>query len=730
MTMQLPLPLTREFVLIGGGHSHALLLRMWGMKPLPGVRLTVINPDARAAYSGMLPGFIAGHYQRHELELDLVRLARFAGARVVLGRVSGIDRAQKRILVPGRLPIAYDIASIDIGITSAMPGLDGFVDHATPAKPLETFANSWDSFREQVHNGRASADAVVIGGGVAGVEIAMAMAHALRRDGCAAPNIGLVDRAEVLAEMRSKTRDHLLKHLKAQGVKLREMVEVLRIEHDRVCLEGGDEIPSAFTLGAAGARPWGWLKETGLTLVDGFIEVGETLQSSNDPDIFACGDCAHMHLTPRPKAGVFAVRQAPVLYHNLVAALTGAELRSFRPQRDYLKLISLGGKSALADKSGVRLEGALLWKWKDQIDQKFMTKLKRLPAMAAVPLPDPVADGVAEALAAGKPMCGGCGAKVGSDVLAGVLAALPSVSRADVLSRAGDDAAVLLTGGQHQVFTTDHLRAFSNDPYVMARIAATHALGDIWAMGASPQAALASITLPRMSDTLQQQWLAEIMAGAGEVFSAAGAEIVGGHTSIGAELCIGFSLTGLCEKSAITVSGAQPGDRLILTKPLGSGVILAAEMALSARGHWVAEALASMARPQGEAARILSYANAMTDVTGFGLAGHLMAICTGSGLSATLHLDQLPLFEGAALLAGQGVQSTLYPKNRAALIGRCDVRPGARGDLLFDPQTAGGLLAAVPSADSAALVRALTEAGIDAVEIGELHPGAPFITAQ
>ena len=143
----LPLPLTHEVALIGGGHAHALLLRNWGMAPVAGARLTLINPTPTASYTGMLPGFVAGHYTRDELEIDLVRLARFAGARMIFGRVTGIDRDTRQIQIEGRAPISYDLASFDIGITSDMPDLPGFTDHGTPAKPLGLFANRWTRLR-------------------------------------------------------------------------------------------------------------------------------------------------------------------------------------------------------------------------------------------------------------------------------------------------------------------------------------------------------------------------------------------------------------------------------------------------------------------------------------------------------------------------------------------------------------------------------------------------------
>ena len=155
-----PLPLTRDLVLIGGGHTHALVLRMWGMKPLAGARLTLVNPGPSAPYSGMLPGYVAGHYEREDLDIDLVRLARFAGARIVLAPAEGIDRTRREVLVPGRPPIAYDVCSIDIGITSDMPDLPGFAEHAVPAKPLGGFAQAWSAYRD----GTGTAEVTVIGG--------------------------------------------------------------------------------------------------------------------------------------------------------------------------------------------------------------------------------------------------------------------------------------------------------------------------------------------------------------------------------------------------------------------------------------------------------------------------------------------------------------------------------------------------------------------------------------
>ena len=708
--MKTTIPYTRDLVLVGGGHTHALVLRSWGMNPLAGVRLTVINPGPTAPYSGMLPGFVAGHYTREELDIDLVRLARFAGARLIAGKAVAIDPVAKTITVPDRPQIAYDVAAIDVGITSEMPKLAGFAAHGIPAKPLGVFASRWDLYR----NTATVPKVAVIGGGVAGAELAMAMAYALRDK---SPNVSLIDRGEVLDGFDAPARNRLLAALEELNVTLVEHADVVEVLPDAVRLSDGSLVASDFTTGAAGARPHDWIAEIGLELHDGFLTVGATLQTS-DPDVFAVGDCAHLSHDPRPKAGVFAVREAPFLFDNLRAQLSGGRMRRFKPQKDYLKLISLGGKTALAEKFGTARRGSLLWKWKDHIDRKFMTQFDALAPMDQQ-LPVSVASGVKEALG-DAPMCGGCGAKVGRGALQTALADLPKTDRNDIAALPGDDAAGLKTGNAVQAFTTDHLSAVTDDPVLMAKIATVHALGDIWAMGADPQAAVLSLTVPRMTTELQQRTVREITQTVAEALNAAGAALVGGHTTMGDAMTIGLSITGLCQNVPITLAGAKAGDAVVLTKPIGSGTILAAEMRRIARGEDVLACYQRMIQPQDKAADLLQDAHAMTDVTGFGLAGHLAGICDASGVGATLRLEDVPLMQGALDLAEAGVRSTLYPDNRND--ARITAPDTPRAALMFDPQTGGGLLAALPR-DQAEVLAASSDIWV----IGEITDGSGVI---
>jgi selenide,water dikinase len=275
-----------------------------------------------------------------------------------------------------------------------------------------------------------------------------------------------------------------------------------------------------------------------------------------------------------------------------------------------------------------------------------------------------------------------------------------------------------------QVISTDHLRGFAEDPALVARAAAVHAMGDIWAMGGRPQAALATVILPRMAARMQGAWLDEVMAAARAVFAAEGVEVVGGHSSMGAELTLGFTVTGILDRDPVTLAGARAGDALILSRGIGTGVVLAAEMRTEANGGEVAATWAQMGAAQGAASAILAtFARAMTDVTGFGLAGHLGNICAASGVGADVTLNDVPLLPGALRLSAAGVRSTLWAQNRAALAGRLEVPETALGALMFDPQTAGGLLAAVPRDRAERLVANLRGAGFDAARIGGVTDG-------
>jgi selenide,water dikinase len=412
---------------------------------------------------------------------------------------------------------------------------------------------------------------------------------------------------------------------------------------------------------------------------------------------------------------VFAVRQGPHVASNLRLALAGHEPRPVRLQRRALALIATADGCAIASRGPWFARGHWLWRLKDRIDRRFMTKYRDLPAMPVAPIP-------LDAM-----RCGGCGAKIGAQMLSEALAELQPTQRPDVvlgLAERDDAAAVTVPPGKVAVHSVDHFRAFVDDPYLFGRIAANHALGDLFAMNAEPQTALAICTLPFGPERRTVATLKDMLVGALSVFDAHGASLVGGHTSEGAELALGFAVNGLADPARLTrKSGLRPGDRLILAKPLGTGALLAANMRGKCNGRWLDGALVSMQLSSRDAARIFAAhgARATTDVTGFGLAGHLAEMLRASGVRAALDLDAIPILDGAAETMAAGIFSTLQQQNAQAVATDLHA-PGSRQAILFDPQTAGGLLAGVPEADAAACLAALREIYPQAAIIGAVLP--------
>jgi selenide,water dikinase len=289
---------------------------------------------------------------------------------------------------------------------------------------------------------------------------------------------------------------------------------------------------------------------------------------------------------------------------------------------------------------------------------------------------------------------------------------------------ARDDAAIIRWGSAATlVQTVDQFRAFISDPYLFGRIAALHALNDIHAMGAIPHHALLLATLPHGTSSKVAEALFQLLAGARATLDAEGCALVGGHSSEGETMALGLSVSGRLDQPAIGKRGGRPGDCLILTKPLGSGIVFAADMRASVNAPLVEAMLAQMTRSNASAARILrkTGARAMTDVSGFGLIGHL-AEMLGDDLGATLNPAPPPYLEGVLALARKGFASSLLPENMrlSARLRDAKAQDAAMLAILFDPQTSGGLLAAVPSEKATATIMELVESGYAASKIGAI----------
>lgn len=696
---------SRELVVLGAGHTHLHLLRMWKMHPLPGVRLTCVSNQIHAAYSGMLPGTLAGNYRGAQMQVDLVRRCAAVGARLIVAETTGLDRGAKRLLLRDRSPLPYDLLSIGIGSRPAP--VDG-LGHALSIKPMQTFIERLEQRLAEVAvsdpSVKRSLRIVVVGGGAGGVEITFCVAPLLARRFPLQPfELTLVHRGRrILTGGSPKAAELVQRQLVERAHRTLLQHEVIAIREREVVVEdafGREEtLPADVVIWAAGAVGPCLFESFDLAKdAKGFLLTNVHLQSVDDRSIFVVGDSGTCAPRPNPKAGVYAVRQGPLLWENIQHVLEGRPLGEWKPQRDFLSLLNTGDDRAILQYKGHAAHGRWCWLLKDRIDRQFMKQHQDYE-----PVEMPAAGGQHRSRESMR--CDGCGGKLSSAILSGALARLENPAGSHVrlgLDQADDVAAVDVTAGASLVATTDFFASFLDDAYIVGRVAALNALSDLWAKGAKPTAALAHAMILAGPPEPQEQLLFELLSGSLTELRAVGVPIVGGHTIEGEQTVLGFTMLG--EHPAPTTmrlkSRVQPGDFLVLTKPLGSGVLLAAHRQAKCPGAHFAAMLACMLESNRAAAEVADAfeIRAATDVTGFGLLGHLAEMLRSSSVSAEIDLAAVPLLPGAERFLLAGLESSLAPSNRAAA---GDPHPHvdrlAAYRAMFDPQTSGGLLLAVP----------------------------------
>jgi selenide,water dikinase len=371
----------RKLVLIGGGHAQLFVLESFARAPMPDVSVTLIAREVLTPYSGMLPGFIAGHYTPSQCHIDLAPLAAKAGARLIADAAEGIDRVRRRVRCHGGEEVPYDLLSIDIGATPNLGAVPGAQRLAMPLKPVSSLRERWERMLERVASGSGPRRFLMVGGGAAGVEVTLAMRHRLRAVLAAqgrdpdSLRFTIVTKGDLLGDHNASVRRRFTRVLADRNVEVIANDGAAHVEEGCVRCESGrrvgyDELVWATEAGAAA-----WLGETGLALdAGGFIVTDAFLQSVTDPRIFAAGDVAANRDHPRPKAGVFAVRQGPPLALNLRRRLQGEHPWPFAPQRAFLSLISTGDRYAIASRGRFAAEGRLVWWLKDRIDRRFMRR--------------------------------------------------------------------------------------------------------------------------------------------------------------------------------------------------------------------------------------------------------------------------------------------------------------------------------------------------------------------
>ena len=698
-------------MLAGGGHSHALVLRRWAMRPgsRPHAWITLVSRCSTALYSGMVPGLVAGLYGREACEIDLRRLADQAGVSFVEAEITGLDRAQRELRLQGRPALRFDWLSLDVGAVVAEEGdphtgeARGLPGERLAVKPLEPFLAWCDSLFET--SGSPSGQRITVeGSGAAAVEVALAL------------------KARGLSTaLRLKPEGLALGSAAANRLLLR-LIQGAAIAVSRRASDGAPGI----TICCTGSRAPGWLAAAGLP-VDGRGRVltAATLQVESHTRLFASGDCGVIAGDPRPPSGVWAVRAATVLAGNLEGALQGLPLQPWRPQRRALQLLGDGGVQG--QPRAVALWGPIalgpsgwLWRWKDRIDRRFMQRFRSPQRMAP----------------AGVMACRGCAAKLAAEPLEAALGRLARDFKAgESRPPAAVDAVVVGEAGDGQLWlqSVDGFPALVSDPWLNGRLTALHACSDLWACGASVTSVQAVVTLPLLAPSLQADLLHQTLAGVRSVLEPLGAHLLGGHTLEARDalppgsgmpcpgLGLSLSVNGAAPPRRCWPKGPlKPGLALILTRPIGTGVLFAAAMAGTARPRWLDQALAVMQQSQAPLVELLDAHGcvACTDITGFGLLGHLGEMLDDTS-TVQLRADAIPALAGALELLAAGQASSLAPANSRALTlltgpvqleGKPADRAALEG-LLIDPQTCGPLLAAVPQARAEAALEALRRAG-------------------
>ncbi len=680
-------------MLAGGGHTHALLLRRWIMRPASrpaDLAVLLVNRTSTALYSGMVPGLLAGLYPREACAIDLRDLCRRAGVGFVQAEITGLDPARRELLLQGRPPLRFHTLSLNVGCETFWQAEPSAATSAVQTvKPLEPFL----AWLERRLNDPSDPQVRIRGGGAAAVEVALA----LRSRGL---------QPELL--------------LRGDGLQLgcaaaHQAAERLLAEAG-IPIQRGVEDQAAADLACTGSRAPAWLAASGLPVQvgTGRVLTEASLMVQGCERLFASGDCAVIASDPRPPAGVWAVRAAPLLAENLrrLQAEPPLPLRRWRPQCWALQLLGDGGVQGPSAPRALAVYGPFcwgpsraLWRWKDRIDRRFMQGFAPAVAMAAGAAPM---------------ACRGCAAKLPAAPLAAALGRLSPTGEAPP----AEDAARLDVNerGELLLQSVDGFPALLDDPWLNARLTTLHACSDLWACGAQVRSLQAVVTLPEAAPAVQEEWLLQSLAGVRSVLDPLGATLLGGHTlegRDGAGLGLSLAVNGAVLPQRYWPKGPlAAGQVLLLTRPIGTGVLFAAAMAGAAKPGWLDAALAVMQQSQAPLVEILAAhgCQACTDITGFGLLGHLGEML-GPGQRVALDPDAIPALPGALELLEQGLSSSLAPANARALVALDGpialnrAATAAQQQLWIDPQTCGPLLAALPAAAAHGALKAIRAAG-------------------
>ena len=716
------IPITNDLVLIGGGHSHLSVLMKLSKKPLNGNRITLITNEIDTPYSGMIPGYIEGIYSWRDSHIDLYRLCLKLNVRFIHAEVERVSAHEKEIYFKDRPKIKFDVLSINTGIQSNNREIKGAAKYCLPVKPISKLTNN---FLNKITNFKSIA---FIGGGAGSVELALAIKKRFLNINQDIKITIITGKRGLLSTFPQKTKLTSLKTLEKFKIDIIEYKRVLEVKPKQIILSDKSMLKIDKAILSTNSMTPKWLAKSDILLTkDNYILVNKSFQT-NYKYVFASGDVIDFNNQNLKKAGVFAVRSGKPLAINIRKFILGKKLVEYKFNKNYLALIGTSKRSAIATKYNLTFNSRFFFYLKKYIDQNFIKKFSDFRIRKKFTL-DALKTDVLNIFVKHKEkitdendimQCKGCAAKVPLNALK---QALPK----DIVSTSED--AVSVPGHPELYQTVDMISSIITDPFLLGKIAANHSISDMVSVNSKITSAMMILQLPLSKTEINSRDLEQVLLGANEIFKTIDCPLIGGHTMIGKDKdpIIGFSILGQKQKKIKIVKNRRKiktKDLLILTEKIGSGLIFAGINNYLIDSYFQIDVIKQMIKGNLNFGKISNHLNilSMTDITGFGLANHLLNLIKrdNSKTGLTIYPNKIPLFEGVNECLNKDIKSSLFKSNYD--IAQKDIiykRDKSKLDnILYDPQTVGGIAFIIPQEEKYKHFKVLKENNIKFTEIG------------
>ena len=716
------IPITNDLVLIGGGHSHLSVLMKLSKRPINGNRITLITNEIDTPYSGMIPGYIEGIYSWRDSHIDLYRLCLKLNVRFIHAEVERVSAYEKEIYFKDRPKIKFDVLSINTGIQSNNREIKGAAKYCLPVKPISKLTNN---FLNKITNFKSIA---FIGGGAGSVELALAIKKRFLNINQDIKITIITGKRGLLSTFPQKTKLTSLKTLEKFKIDIIEYKRVLEVKPKQIILSDKSMLKIDKAILSTNSMTPKWLAKSDILLTkDNYILVNKSFQT-NYKYVFASGDVIDFNNQNLKKAGVFAVRSGKPLAINIKQFILGKKLVEYKFNKNYLALIGTSKRSAIATKYNLTFNSRFFFYLKKYIDQNFIKKFSDFRIRKKFTL-DALKTDVLNIFVKHKEkitdendimQCKGCAAKVPLNALK---QALPK----DIVSTSED--AVSVPGHPELYQTVDMISSIITDPFLLGKIAANHSISDMVSVNSKITSAMMILQLPLSKTEINSRDLEQVLLGANEIFKTIDCPLIGGHTMIGKDKdpIIGFSILGQKQKKIKIMKNRRKiktKDLLILTEKIGSGLIFAGINNYLIDSYFQIDVIKQMIKGNLNFGKISNQLNilSMTDITGFGLANHLLNLIKrdNSKTGLTIYPNKIPLFEGVNECLNKDIKSSLFKSNYD--IAQKDIiykRDKSKLDnILYDPQTVGGIAFIIPQEEKYKHFKVLKENNIKFTEIG------------